>query len=148
MSRMSNLLGGMMHWLKFEAQLSTDEVDEPELNEKRTLLYLKPEALRHVVVINDLEKYQSSPEFVEGGRLIEVSKQYNYTLRQVADLVEEPMQADRRPHLKTLTGSIKGRPDLRLLTRESRLLSLNHLKNPVAGNAFLSSPLVLLSKTH
>ena len=64
MSRMSNLLGGMMHWLKFEAQLSADEVDEPELNEKRTLLYLKPEALRHVVVINDLEKYQSSPEFV------------------------------------------------------------------------------------
>ena len=54
-----------------------------------------------MVVINDLEKYQSSPEFVEGGRLIEVSKQYNYTLRQVADLVEEPMQADRRPHLKT-----------------------------------------------
>ena len=88
MSRMSNLLGGMIHWLKFEAQLSADEVDEPELNEKRTLLYLKPEALRHVVVINDLEKYQSSPEFVEGGRLIEVSKQYNYTLRQVADLVE------------------------------------------------------------
>ena len=114
MSRMSNLLGGMMHWLKFEAQLSADGVDEPELNEKRTLLYLKPEALRHVVVINDLEKYQSSPEFVEGGRLIEVSKQYNYTLRQVADLVEEPMQADRRPHLKTLTGSIKNRPDLRL----------------------------------
>ena len=114
MSRMSNLLGGLMHWLKFEAQLSADEVDEPELNEKRTLLYLKPEALRHVVVINDLEKYQSSAEFVEGGRLIEVSKQYNYTLRQVADLVEEPMQADRRPHLKTLTGAIKGRPDLRL----------------------------------
>ena len=103
-----------MHWLKFEAQLSSNEVDEPELNDKRTLLYLKPEALKHVVVINDLEKYQSSPEFVEGGRLIEVSKQYNYTLRQVADLIEEPMQADRRPQLKTLTGSIKGRPDLRL----------------------------------
>jgi hypothetical protein len=29
---MSNLVGGMMHWLKFEAQLSADEVDEPELN--------------------------------------------------------------------------------------------------------------------
>ena len=114
MSRMSNLMVGMMHWLKFEAQLSSNEVDEPELNDKRTLLYLKPEALKHVVVINDLEKYQSSPEFVEGGRLIEVSKQYKYTLRQVADLIEEPMQADRRPHLITLTGSIKGRPDLRL----------------------------------
>ena len=124
MSRMSNLLGGMMHWLKFEAQLSADEMDEPELNDKQTLLYLKPEALKHVVVINNLEKYQSSPEFVEGGRLIEVSKQYNYTLRQVADLIEEPMQAHRGANLKTLTGSIKGRPDLRLAQREERGISI------------------------
>ena len=124
MSRMSNLLGGMMHWLKFEAQLSADEIDEPEFSDKRTLLYLKPEALKHVVVINDLEKYQSSPEFVEGGRLVEVSKQYNYTLRQVADLIEEPMQSDRRPHLKTLAGSIKGRPDLRLAQRQENGISI------------------------
>jgi hypothetical protein len=111
---MSNLLEGLMHWLKFETQLSPDEVDEPEQNKKKTLLYLKPEALCHVVVINDLEKYQSSPEFVEGGRLIEVSRQYNYKLRQVADLIEEPMQADKKPQMKTITRSNKSRPDLRL----------------------------------
>lgn len=114
MSRMSNLLGGLMNWLKFEAHLTEAEMEEPEESNRRTLLYLKPEALRHVVVVNDLEKYQSSPDFVEGGRLIEVSRQYNYKLRQVADLIEEPIQAERKPQLRSIPTPAKARPELRL----------------------------------
>ena len=36
--------------------------------------------------------FQNSSECVPGGRLFEVSRQYSYSLRQVADLVEEPLE--------------------------------------------------------
>ncbi len=74
----------MINWLKFEGKGLRGE--EPGL-----LIYLKPEALDHAMVIEDFEAFQSSPDFVPGGRLLDVRRQYSYRLRQVADLVEEPL---------------------------------------------------------
>jgi hypothetical protein len=75
----------MINWLKLEGKLFRGESD-PGL-----LVYLKPEALEHAMVVEDFEAFQSSPDFVPGGRLLDVRRQYSYTLRQVADLVEEPV---------------------------------------------------------
>ena len=45
-----------------------------------------------VLVVDDFETFQSHSDFVEGGRLLQVSRQFSYTLRTVADLVEEPLE--------------------------------------------------------
>ena len=76
-----------MKWFKFETEDQRYKEHEPE----GMLVYLGPEALKHAIVVNDFEVFQSSPECVPGGRLLEVSRQFSYRLRQVADLVEEPM---------------------------------------------------------
>jgi len=76
-----------MKWFKFE----TEEQQYREHESEGMLIYLGPEALKHAIVVNDFEVFQSSPECVPGGRLLEVSRQFSYRLRQVADLVEEPL---------------------------------------------------------
>ena len=76
-----------MKWFNFESSEKNYNDCEPE----GMLVYLSPEALKHAIVVNDLEIFQNSPECVSGGRLLEVSRQFTYRLRQVADLVEEPL---------------------------------------------------------
>ena len=78
----------MMKWLKFEPQ--EEELSDPETSS--ILVYLGPEALKHAVVVDDFSSFQDSPQCIPGGRLLEVSRQYSYRLRQVADLVEEPLE--------------------------------------------------------
>ena len=85
-----------MKWFKFEPQ-------EAEISETETssmLVYLSPEALKHAVIVDDFASFQASPECIPGGRLFEVSRQYSYRLRQVADLVEEPLD-DQKHQVKT-----------------------------------------------
>ena len=75
-----------MKWLKFETH-EEEEVSDPE--NSCILVYLGPEALKHAVIVDDFGTFQDSPECIPGGRLLEVSRQYSYRLRQVADLVED-----------------------------------------------------------
>ena len=77
-----------MKWFKFEPQ--EEEITEAETSP--VLVYLSPEALKHTVIVDDFGTFQDSPECIPGGRLFEVSRQYSYRLRQVADLVEEPLE--------------------------------------------------------
>ena len=76
-----------MKWFKFEPQ--EEEISETESSSM--LIYLSPEALKHAVIVDDFASFQDSQECIPGGRLFEVSRQYSYRLRQVADLVEEPL---------------------------------------------------------
>ena len=85
-----------MKWLKFEPQ--EEELSDPETSS--ILVYLGPEALKHAVIVDDFSSFQDSPECIPGGRLLEVSRQYSYRLRQVADLVEEPLD-DQKMQIKT-----------------------------------------------
>ena len=64
------------------------------------LVYLSPQALKHAIIVDDFASFQDSPECIPGGRLFEVSRQYSYRLRQVADLVEEPLD-DQKHQIKT-----------------------------------------------
>ena len=84
-----------MKWFKFEPQ--EEEISETESSSM--LVYLSPEALKHAVIVDDFASFQESQECVPGGRLFEVSRQYSYRLRQVADLVEEPLD-DQKLQLK------------------------------------------------
>ena len=77
-----------MKWFKFEPQ--EEEITEAETSP--ALVYLSPEALKHAVIVDDFASFQDSPECIPGGRLFEVNRQYSYRLRQVADLVEEPLE--------------------------------------------------------
>ena len=81
-----------MKWLKFEPQ-EEEEVSDPE--NSYVLVYLGPEALKHAVIVDDFGTFQDSPECIPGGRLLEVGRQYSYRLRQVADLIEEPMEEQK-----------------------------------------------------
>ena len=85
-----------MKWFKFEPQ--EEEISETESSSM--LIYLSPEALKHAVIVDDFASFQDSPECIPGGRLFEVSRQYSYRLRQVADLVEEPLD-DQKLQIKT-----------------------------------------------
>ena len=85
-----------MKWFKFEPQ--EEEILETESSSM--LVYLSPEALKHAVIVDDFASFQDSPECITGGRLFEVSRQYSYRLRQVADLVEEPLD-DQKHQIKT-----------------------------------------------
>ena len=85
-----------MKWFKFEPQ--EEEIVEPETSP--VLVYLRPEALKHTVIVDDFGSFQDSPECIPGGRLFEVSRQYSYRLRQVADLVEEPLE-EKNLHMKS-----------------------------------------------
>jgi len=85
-----------MKWFKFESQ--EEEISETEFSSM--LVYLSPEALKHTVIVDDFSSFQDSPECIPGGRLFEVSRQYSYRLRQVADLVEEPLD-DQKQQIKT-----------------------------------------------
>ena len=85
-----------MKWFKFEPQ--EEEISETESSSM--LVYLSPEALNKAVIVDDFASFQDSPECIPGGRLIEVSRQYSYRLRQVADLVEEPLD-DQKMQIKT-----------------------------------------------
>ena len=62
-----------------------------EQEEENPIIYLSPDALRlvHIMPAEEFEAFQNSAEFVPGGRLMEVSRQYSYTLRKVAVLREE-----------------------------------------------------------
>ena len=84
-----------MKWFKLEP----DEEEIPETESPSMLVYLSPEALKNAVIIDDFASFQESPECIPGGRLFEVSRQYSYRLRQVADLVEEPLD-DKELQLK------------------------------------------------
>ena len=85
-----------MKWFKFEPQ--EEEISETESSSM--LVYLSPEALKHAVIVDDFASFQDSPDCIPGGRLFEVTRQYSYRLRQVADLVEEPLD-DQKPQIKT-----------------------------------------------
>ena len=85
-----------MKWFKFEPQ--EEEISETESSS--VLVYLSPEALKHAVIVDDFTSFQDSPECIPGGRLFEVSRQYSYRLRQVADLVEEPLD-DQKNQIST-----------------------------------------------
>ena len=85
-----------MKWFKFEPQ--EEEISETESSSM--LVYLSPEALKHAVIVDDFASFQDSPDCIPDGRLFEVSRQYSYRLRQVADLVEEPLD-DQKPQIKT-----------------------------------------------
>ena len=85
-----------MKWFKFEPQ--EEEILEAESSSM--LVYLSPEALKHSVIVEDFASFQDSPECIPGGRLFEVSRQYSYRLRQVADLVEEPLD-DQKLQIET-----------------------------------------------
>ena len=85
-----------MKWFKFEPQ--EEEISETESSSM--LVYLTPEALKHAVIVDDFASFQDSPECIPGGRLFEVSRQYSYRLRQVADLVEEPLD-NQKMQIKT-----------------------------------------------
>jgi len=85
-----------MKWFKFEPQ--EEEILETEFSSM--LVYLSPEALKQAVIVDDFASFQDSPECIPGGRLFEVSRQYSYRLRQVADLVEEPLD-DQKHQVKT-----------------------------------------------
>ena len=85
-----------MKWFKFEPQ--EEEISETESSSM--LVYLSPEALKNAVIVNDFASFQDSPECIPGGRLFEVNRQYSYRLRQVADLVEEPLD-DQKHQIKT-----------------------------------------------
>ena len=85
-----------MKWSKFEPQ--EEEISETESSSM--LVYLSPEALKHAVIVDDFASFQDSPECIPGGRLFEVNRQYSYRLRQVADLVEEPLD-DQKMQIKT-----------------------------------------------
>ena len=85
-----------MRWFKFEPQ--EEEISETESSSM--LIYLSPEALKHAVIVDDFASFQDSSECIPGGRLFEVSRQYSYRLRQVADLVEEPLD-DQKHQIKT-----------------------------------------------
>ena len=87
-----------MKWFKFEPQ--EEEITETESSSM--LVYLSPEALKHAVVVDDFASFQDSPECIPGGRLFEVIRHYSYRLRQVADLVEEPLN-DQEINLKNQT---------------------------------------------
>ncbi len=82
-----------MKWFKFEPQ--EEEISETESSSM--LVYLSPEALKHAVIVDDFASFQDSQECIPGGRLFEVSRQYSYRLRQVADLVEEPLDDQKHP---------------------------------------------------
>ena len=84
-----------MKWFKFEPQ--EEEISETETSS--ILVYLSPEALKHAIIVDDFASFQDSPECIPGGRLFEVSRHYSYRLRQVADLVEEPLD-DQKLHIK------------------------------------------------
>ena len=85
-----------MKWFKFEPQ--EEEISETESSSM--LVYLSPEAMKHAVIVDDFASFQDSPDCIPGGRLFEVSRQYSYRLRQVADLVEEPLD-DQKMQIKT-----------------------------------------------
>ena len=85
-----------MKWFKFEPH--EEEITETESSSM--LVYLSPEALKHAVIVDDFASFQDSPECIPGGRLFEVSRQYSYRLRQVADLVEEPLD-NQKYHIKS-----------------------------------------------
>ena len=87
-----------MKWFKFEPQ--EEEISETESSSM--LVYLSPEALKHAVIVDDFASFQDSPDCIPGGRLFEVIRQYSYRLRQVADLVEEPLN-DQENNLKNKT---------------------------------------------
>ena len=87
-----------MKWFKFEPH----EEDITETESSSMLVYLSPEALKHAVVVDDFASFQDSPDCIPGGRLFEVIRQYSYRLRQVADLVEEPLN-DQEINLKNQT---------------------------------------------
>ena len=87
-----------MKWFKFEPH--EEEISETESSSM--LVYLSPEALKHAVIVDDFASFQDSPDCIPGGRLFEVIRHYSYRLRQVADLVEEPL-SDQEINLKNQT---------------------------------------------
>ena len=112
-----------MKWFKFEPQ--EEEISETESSS--VLVYLSPEALKHAVIVDDFASFQESPECIPGGRLFEVSRQYSYRLRQVADLVEEPLDDQKHqissPPKRNFHEEI--RPEKRLRNQIEGLLTEN-----------------------
>lgn len=77
--------------------------------EENPIIYLSPEALKHVHVMpaEEFDAFQNSPSFVPGGRLMEVCRQYSYTLRKVADLREETVSLSNAWKVSGKKGSIQ-----------------------------------------
>ena len=118
-----------MKWLKFEPQ-EEEEVADPE--NSYILVYLGPEALKHVVIVDDFGTFQDSPECIPGGRLLAVGRQYSYRLRQVAELVEEPMEEQKflRKAQSKRNFHAEIRPDKHLEKKEDDLM----IGSPNASN--------------
>lgn len=59
------------------------------------LIYLSPEQLKnsYIMTPQEFQRFQNSEAFVEGGKLFEISKQFGYQVRKVADLQEESINA-------------------------------------------------------
>ncbi len=55
-----------MKWFKFEPQ--EEEILETESSS--LLVYLSPEALKHLVIVDDFASVQDSPECIPGGKLL------------------------------------------------------------------------------
>ena len=119
-----------MKWFKFEPQ--EEEISETESSSM--LVYLRPEALKHAVIVDDFSSFQDSPECIPGGRLFEVSRQYSYRLRQVADLVEEPLDDQ-----KNQTKSHPKRNFLEEIRPEKRLD--NQIENLLTDNSNIADQL-------
>ena len=119
-----------MKWFKFEPQ--EEEILETESSSM--LVFLSPEALKKAIIVDDFSSFQDSPECIPGGRLFEVSRQYSYRLRQVADLVEEPLdnqklQIDIQPK-RNFHEEI--RPEKRLENNVEELTHNSNILDPLA----------------
>ena len=119
----------MKNWFKFEARETEYSADA---SQEGMLLYLKPEALKHALVVDDFETFQSHSDFVEGGRLLQVSRQFSYTLRTVADLVEEPLE--QKPKVQPKESVVENGPALpdKPLVTDGEQASLQELEAMLA----------------
>ena len=126
-----------MRWFKSE----NHEEETSDSKKSPILVYLSPEALEKTFVIDDFNSFQNTPECVPGGRLLEVSRQYTYNLRQVADLVEEPLENESlkvEPQSKRdFHSEIK--PDKKLLSRKEENKQIPTHHSSFQDSTFLES---------
>ena len=124
-----------MKWFKFDDQeeKSTEEEITP------ILVYLSPEALKHTYVVDDFNSFQDTPECVPGGKFIEVRKQYSFKLRQVADLVEEPLDEEKLNMQKSPKRNFHEeiKPDKKFLIKNEEKYNFSDQKNYLKDSSFL-----------
>ncbi len=126
-----------MKWFKFEHQ--DEENNEEEISP--ILVYLGPEALKHSFVVDDFNSFQDTPECVPGGKFIEVSRQYSFKLRQVADLVEEPLKDEKLNLQKSSKRNFHEeiKPEKKLLNTNENKFDLSNQDTNVIDPTFLET---------